>query len=82
MNSLMQHAKIFRQFRLGDALDPDVELENLNHIGIKGISHKRSANYTTEISVSQMEGECSTRKLMKRGVLQVSILGPRLFLCF
>ena len=75
---------VFVDFRKAfDAVDHSVLLKNLNHLGIRGISHKLLTSFlTNKYQYVKIEGESSTMKLIKRGVSQEIILGPLLILIY
>ena len=55
----------------------------MNHVRIRGFSHKLLTSYlTNRFQHVKFDGECSTMKLIKCTVPQGSILGPFLFLIY
>ena len=75
---------VFVDFRKAfDAVDHSVLLKKLNHVAVRGISHKLLTSYLIiRFQYVKIEGECSTIKVLKRGVRQGSMLGPLLSLVY
>ena len=66
-----------------DLVDHKVLLQKVNHIGVRGISHKLLEHCLTDrYQFVKIDDKCSTNKPINREVPQGSILGPLLFFAY
>ena len=54
----------------------------MNHVGIKGFPINSTSYLANKFQCVKIEGDSLTIKLLKRGVLQRSVLGPLSFLVY